>query len=303
VVTGCSTVNLNQAIDPIGSAGTYRRIVLVEQPLPWPSDIGALPTFAALPRAAGTLVLAVVPPADRPATAGRVTVWTLDDDGRYRGVELAIAGDEQRLTGERLASIVAGTEDSRVHVFGPAGPQVLVCTHGRRDRCCGSLGTALHLELAQRWTGVEVRRCSHLGGHRFAPTALVMPEGRSWAHLTGELLDGVVARSLPTERVSPHLRGSVALDEWAQVVDRAMLERFGWAWLEQTATYTTSVAPDDNHAEVTVAWEDRSARAWVAVSGHEVLVDCSTGEPTGKTSRRFVLQLIADAPAGAGDRR
>ena len=49
------------------------------------------------------------------------------------------------------------------------------------DRCCGSLGTALAQELLadplQLGDDVRVWRTSHTGGHRFAPTALVLPQG------------------------------------------------------------------------------------------------------------------------------
>jgi uncharacterized tellurite resistance protein B-like protein len=53
-----------------------------------------------------------------------------------------------------------------------ASPLLLVCTHGSRDRCCGSLG----VPLAQGLKG-EVWQVSHLGGHRFAPTLWELP---SW---------------------------------------------------------------------------------------------------------------------------
>lgn len=55
-----------------------------------------------------------------------------------------------------------------------AEPLVLVCTHGRRDRCCARHGTALFSEL-DRHDGLDLWQTSHLGGHRFAPTLLVLP--------------------------------------------------------------------------------------------------------------------------------
>jgi hypothetical protein len=61
-------------------------------------------------------------------------------------------------------------------------PLLLVCTHGRRDRCCALDGRALAMAL----TGVDeldVWECTHLGGHRFAPTALVLPTGYVYGRL------------------------------------------------------------------------------------------------------------------------
>ena len=48
---------------------------------------------------------------------------------------------------------------------------LLVCTHGGRDRCCGSDGTRLFQALFPP-PGVRVWRTSHTAGHRFAPTAI-----------------------------------------------------------------------------------------------------------------------------------
>ena len=60
----------------------------------------------------------------------------------------------------------------------------LVCTNGKRDICCAQLGRPLleHLEAAGR----EVWESSHIGGHRFAPVHLTLPDGRIWGR-NGEL--------------------------------------------------------------------------------------------------------------------
>jgi hypothetical protein len=61
-------------------------------------------------------------------------------------------------------------------------PMLLVCTHGRRDRCCAVDGRAL--TRAVEAMGVpNVWECTHLGGHRFAPTALVLPTGYVYGRL------------------------------------------------------------------------------------------------------------------------
>lgn len=67
-------------------------------------------------------------------------------------------------------------------------PVLLVCTNGKRDRCCALLGRALSLDLAELMAsagadGVDVWECDHLGGHRFAPTALVLPTGYTYGRL------------------------------------------------------------------------------------------------------------------------
>jgi hypothetical protein len=57
------------------------------------------------------------------------------------------------------------------------GPIVLVCAHGRRDACCARLGVPLFDALAGGVPPERLWQASHLGGHRFAPNVLVLPQG------------------------------------------------------------------------------------------------------------------------------
>lgn len=64
--------------------------------------------------------------------------------------------------------------------IGLGTPQILVCTHGSRDRCCGVLGGVIFAQLKNQLKMMlpdAVWQVSHLGGHRFAPTALCLPLG------------------------------------------------------------------------------------------------------------------------------
>ena len=78
---------------------------------------------------------------------------------------------------------------------------IVVCTHGTRDPCCGTIGMQLVSELAA-WAieqpGVRLWRTSHLGGHRFAPTLVDLPSGDSWA-----FMDPSVALELLTGDPTP----------------------------------------------------------------------------------------------------
>lgn len=63
------------------------------------------------------------------------------------------------------------------------GPVVLVCAHGKRDRCCAVLGRPVAAELAVEFPG-DVWECSHTGGHRFAPSMILLPSGYTYGRLT-----------------------------------------------------------------------------------------------------------------------
>jgi len=74
----------------------------------------------------------------------------------------------------------------------PAHPSLaelwLVCTHGTRDRCCAKWGMPVFEALRQR-DPERVWQCSHLGGHRFAPTMLSLPDGLHWGRVELSRLD------------------------------------------------------------------------------------------------------------------
>ena len=74
-------------------------------------------------------------------------------------------------------ALAAGDEPREPVVDGGSDRKLLICTHGSRDRCCGRLGTILHRSASARWPDVDVHRISHTGGHRFAPTAILLPSG------------------------------------------------------------------------------------------------------------------------------
>ena len=59
----------------------------------------------------------------------------------------------------------------------------LVCTNGRRDRCCAEIGRPITAALATRWPE-ETWETTHLGGHRFSGTLLALPSGHTLGRLT-----------------------------------------------------------------------------------------------------------------------
>ncbi|KAJ1423493.1 Sucraseferredoxin-like protein [Ochromonadaceae sp. CCMP2298] len=76
----------------------------------------------------------------------------------------------------------------------------LVCTHGSRDKRCGAEGPQVMGELnrllaEQGVQDIAVRASSHIGGHEFAGTMIVYPEGQWYGRVAkdtvGELLEHI----------------------------------------------------------------------------------------------------------------
>lgn len=250
----CSTWARQADLSPIGTAGSYRGFLLVETPLPWPRDVGQIPALASVaPRAgeSGLRLQALVPSAlgAAPETR-RVILHAAADvaDGFicYRRWE-TVASDSLEVAVDRLievASAGGGRPEPSAQTT-----DVLVCTHGRRDVCCGSAGTDLALRLAAAGVppGVATWRTSHTGGHRFAPTVIVLPQGTAWAFMDVELVGRVLDRSVPFSEISHHYRGCAGLGSpQAQVLERQVLIDVGWELLDRArSAYPTGETTAD----------------------------------------------------------
>lgn len=108
---------------------------------------------------------------------------------------------------------------------------LLVCANAKRDLCCALRGRPIALELERARPG-RVWECTHTGGHRFAPTGVVLPTGQSVARLTPEVaaaaLTAADAGALAPKTFGPwHDRGrghlepaSAAAEAWVRAETR-----------------------------------------------------------------------------------
>jgi (2Fe-2S) ferredoxin len=204
--------------------------------------------------------LAVLPGTDRGAAHDRITAWRRAAGGSFVGTDYALAPGTIR--SRTIAAIAAGVSSPEVVAESPAPREILVCGHGRRDRCCGSLGVRLQAQMIGQLSGVRVRRCSHLGGHRFAPTAITFPDGHWWAYLDPGSVDRIVNGDIDADLLARHCRGRGGLGAAAQLVERQLLAEHGPAWNEvDIDTVATDGGLDDlGTTIVTMAWHEWEPR-------------------------------------------
>jgi hypothetical protein len=94
----------------------------------------------------------------------------------------------------------------------------LVCTNGKRDRCCAKFGMVLYQALANV-AGTAVWQTTHLGGHRFAPTLVTFPAGISYGRVTPNDVPGLLAAQQNEQLFLPCLRGRVNYDAVTQAAE------------------------------------------------------------------------------------
>lgn len=245
-----------------GSAATASVILALEFPAPWVKKVPkSVPAIVA--EAFATLETGV--PGLRPQLIRRGTALY----GRSPALFLAILGDRPRVVRLHLGdyhalldldipAVVRGELPARAVDLTDEAPLVLVCTHGKRDPCCAREGTALYQALSAE-PGLEVWQTSHLGGHRFAATALCLQSGYCYGRLAAQDAPAL-ADALRRGEVGPldKIRGRMDLPAAAQAVDVHVRQDLAAV----SAGATTTVAGegrDDDPVVLTVAGKTVSA--------------------------------------------
>ncbi|MEV6116952.1 sucrase ferredoxin [Streptomyces sp. NPDC052109] len=267
----CATVSRSLDEPVSGTAATATTWLLLEQPGPWgakaltSSHLDPTLGRALEAAAAGTGVrVALIRHPGRhadPGTPAARQVYAAHTVPGHVWLHSAKIRDPRLLLGLDFAALGAGDPRS----FGAAlggrpyhgDPLALVCTNGKRDRCCALLGRPLATELVT--SGVRgVWEVTHLGGHRFSPTVLVLPYGyaygRAEAHTVKEALHGIRDGRVVVEGC----RGCSAWERPGQAAELAVRSAAG----EYRAGVLSVVRTADEaaHWEVTVAHTD--GRRW-----------------------------------------
>jgi len=106
--------------------------------------------------------------------------------------------DYSQLTEIDLAAVASGKLSTDENIF--SDPLFLVCTHGRRDKCCAKFGYPLYKTLRES-TRQAVWQSSHVGGDRFAANLLCFPHGLFYAHVT-EAIGRVILKEYEEKRIT-----------------------------------------------------------------------------------------------------
>lgn len=176
------------------------------------------------------------------ALAGRTLLVACTELERARAVQIQLEGPDDLVPLDLpaiVAALRAGDPVAGAEVVDR--PQVLVCTNGKRDRCCAKWGLPLHRALAEMH-GVDAWQTTHLGGHRFAATLLWLPAGICLGRVEveeAEELAAAIARG-EIHRLD-RLRGRVSLGAAEQAAESIWRERTG----ERRVDALASIAAED----------------------------------------------------------
>ncbi|MFP5253130.1 MAG: sucrase ferredoxin [Actinomycetes bacterium] len=226
----CSSASESLEEPIAGTASTVRGLLLVECPGGWGIDalVGSRLPDAVKRWLRDVQRLHKVRPllirrhgGHRTADGARVFAGHVGRSGPF--LETTVLDDVRQVVDLPVPGLASG---ERPGLTPYDDPLFLVCTHGKHDVCCAERGRplckALH-DVAPDHTW-EV---SHIGGDRFAPNVLVLPEGLYYGRLTPEeapaFVETVRAGRLDVE----HLRGRCAFPFALQAAEVFLRQKTG----------------------------------------------------------------------------
>lgn len=179
---------------------------------------------------------------------------------------------------------------------------ILVCTHGSRDVCCGKFGYSIYNMLRFKHAApgsLRIWRTSHIGGHRFAPTLMDLPEGRYWGHLELEAVENIVLRNGSFSDVGRFYRGWAGFgSSFEQIAEREILTREGWVWTGYLKEGRVLAVNDgEDRAEVRIEYRSPDGRisgayeATVEQDGSVMTLGSSGTDPLQEVKRYRVSRL------------
>lgn len=300
-VSTCSTASSELAEPLSATAATARTWLLLEQPGPWGAkalsqshlDAGV---GIALERAAegtGTRIALIRRPgrhADQQGAPRRVFVaHTQPGRSWVRATEVT---EPQQLLEWDFAALGAG-HHRNLGVPHVGDPLVLVCTNGKRDRCCAIRGRPLAAELAA--SGHNVWEITHIGGHRFSPTLLVLPHGYSYGRVDAPAIKSVTNALAEGRVVTEHCRGRSAWERPGQAAELAVRDLTGELDVNALAISETK-ALQDSWAVTVNHLDGRAWRVNVVASTEAPPVSASCGAALTRQARMEIAAVTALTP-------
>ena len=276
-----------------GTAAHVTGWVCVEYPGAWGRDVldgtalgddlaGELSRRA---DAAGVRIMFIRRPGRNESAGARRTVLLANSDPDHAWCERLVIGDVADLLDVDFTRIAGPAPGLGERVTGPV---VLVCAHGKRDQCCAVLGRPVAAALAAEFDDA-VWECSHTGGHRFAPSMILLPSGVTYGRLgPGESALAVRAASAG-EVYLPGLRGRSYWQPRGQAAE--VLVR------QDVSAGVDDLTVDEGGADVVVTHRD--GRRWrVATEHRELAARPASCGAVAKVVRPVVAVDMQELPAG-----
>ncbi len=228
----CSDLSRQAAEELPGTAGPRQAWILIQDHAPWGVDAF---DACSLPQHLKTWlrslfheqkpVILLVRNSDQknPLRRKLFVVRSPEEGGSIREFEWTTAEDIAELP---LARAMAGEEEGIAR-----SALYLVCTHGKRDKCCAKYGLPVYQRLKVRY-GDQVWRVSHVGGDRFAGNLVCLPHGIYYGRLNPDEAEKLADFYTQGRISTSHLRGRCCFSGAVQAGEYFIRRRTGLTELQ-----------------------------------------------------------------------
>ncbi|MBD2386463.1 sucrase ferredoxin [Cylindrospermum sp. FACHB-282] len=239
----CSDYSRQIGEDVIGSATNYQTYVLVECPPPWGSEsfnskwVPENLRFLVEEVKRARLPISFLLIAND--SSHKVDITTLLIYQKQEGLSNGYRKEEFKLENiEQVANFVRKYLrgiSPKSEVETSATRDILVCTHGSHDKCCARYGNPFYFHATDTIANLDLDnvrlwKSTHFGGHRFAPTAIDLPEGRYYGLLDQDTFSSILTRTGDIQCLNKVYRGWGILPTALQVLERELILSHGWDW-------------------------------------------------------------------------
>jgi hypothetical protein len=175
------------------------------------------------------------------AQAGRHVFFGTSRPGQERFFELEVEHQNDLLGFDFAAALGGGG----THARPVEGPLFVVCTHGKRDRCCAKFGRPLYDAVRHATDSASVWQSTHVGGDRFAGNVVVLPHGLYYGRVEPEDVEAVLEAQAAGRIDLERYRGRSAWSFPVQAAERAIREETGLVGIDDLTFLGSAVQGDD----------------------------------------------------------
>jgi len=140
-----------------------------------------------------------------------------------------------------VLDLVNGNRASEIEISNE--PMFLVCSHGKRDKCCAKFGNPIAQQLAA--ADGAVWESTHLGGCRFAANMLCLPDGLLYGQLDPETARLAIDNYRAGSIVLENFRGRSEYAKPVQAAEFFVRREFGWRKTDEIRLHETVPAADE----------------------------------------------------------
>jgi hypothetical protein len=167
---------------------------------------------------------------------------------------------------------------------------ILVCTHGTHDLCCSKLGHATFQAMfaaIRPAGGASVWQTSHVGGCRFAPNVVVLPQGIVYGRVRVEDCVALGASIRSGRVLTRLLRGRSCYSKPVQAAEYFLREQ-----LRETGDLRLLTSEEQPGGEWTIVFQRETGRATIRITAArsplQTFKSCSSSELSVRDEFRLI---------------